>query len=723
MRNPYACIAAIFILMLIGCSGSGDIPSTPDAAVDDIPSRLDAMHQAWGLWQFEIDPVASSVDVMPIRSAELHLNALHFLEPPVNLYLTLESPPDFSGGVLTLDIGLRHPFLGLNQFTGFDAKGIIIGHGAEVIDELPSLIYAGENDIRLLNADGHIRWWNPSEFLPDPDHPVKGYKDGLLGAPDSLADFTATLNGYKYYCDDLVNPDDTLDVIDPEGRGVFSAGQKNVRTFVIDYATSGLIFNYAVDASWQFPLGGQPWQVPDDFPEDANQPEPYRIVVNEIGNTLAYDISTGVAAGELNLEINVYDWFHADENIIGAYSADSELTSATTSTPIGGGVGYSTYALDVTPDGLDSTDDVLLWIAAECSTPDGYGGILPGETQGMYFKYFVGIEAGVSDECGELVHTYENEFAITGVTLGGNVFLGDIGLQEVGPYAGKAVIQTETNKFSAVDITGMIGNAVEYFTYSENNFHHSVDCCPYSGRIALADPGSVNNEIDIFDVNGEKLTTFIVSGENVVCLDFDDNGDIWVIVETGTTPMLLHLKYEADDPYYSPVDSDSLDLTLQFPPASGLWLFGDIAIDYEDEKAFVLGCISGGAGAHYLAAYDISGTAMFLDGRNDVFSGLVAATCHTSVKYGRRLDIEIDHSLVEYCRIVASAQINESGQFRHELVRLEDDLTTMDVYSGGLVSAYQDLPSQIIISPDDPHDLIATPQNLGKVQQFTCADW
>jgi hypothetical protein len=79
--------------------------------------------------------------------------------------------------------------------------------------------------------------------------------------------------------------------------------------------------------------------------------------------------------------------------------------------------------------------------------------------------------------------------------------------------------------------------------------------------------------------------------------------------------------------------------------------------------------------------------------------------------------------MAEYCRIVASAQIYDSGQYRHELVRLEDDLTTMDVWTGSLTSAFADLPSQIVISPVAPHDLIATPQNLGYVLLHTCSDW
>ena len=60
---------------------------------------------------------------------------------------------------------------------------------------------AGDGDMRLLNPDGYSRWWNPAEF-PN-NGTIFGYNDGLLGAPDSYADYNNTLNGYKYFCDDL----------------------------------------------------------------------------------------------------------------------------------------------------------------------------------------------------------------------------------------------------------------------------------------------------------------------------------------------------------------------------------------------------------------------------------------------------------------------------------------------------------------------------------------
>ncbi len=721
MRITTFLFICMIAALIIGCSGAGEDVAVPGTAPVFENGQGDTGHQLWGLWQFAIDPATEEVEFVALRAGELHLNALHFLEPPANLNLTIEGPPKFSGGTITVDIGLRHPFLGLIQFTGFDVKGILIGHGSETIDGLPWARYAGENEIRLLNADGFTRWWNPTEFPPNPVQPIQGYIDGELGVPDTVADYSATLNGYKYYCDDLADADAPMSDIGLDSRGMFSAGSKNVRRYVIDYTPSGLIFNYAIDASWKFPTGSPPWNAPDDFPPGANQDEAYRIEVHEIANTLGYEVSTGASSGELQHEIDVYDWFDADKNMVYTYAAENELNVGMGLIPIGGGEGYSTYLIDVLPDNLDSADDILLWIAVNCASSGGYGGLLPGEEQGSYFKLLVDVAEVSGSECGDSVHEYVGTYPILDVELNDSTFLGDMGLQEVGPYAGMAVLQTAPNKFSAVDISqGNIGHAVHYFDWSDNNYQHVVDCCPYSGRIALCDPGSSDEEIDIFDVDGNFLVTFLTGGYEPVCLDFDENGDIWYVGYSGNVPSLRHLVYQAGDPYYVDAPLDVLQITSEFGDG---WIFGDMAIDYEDRIVFVLGCAPSG-GPHSLAAYDISSAPTFLYKRNDVFSGSVSATsAGGTTRYARRLDIEIDHSLAEYCRIVASAQIATGGQYRHELVRLDYELKTMDVYTGDLASAYTGLPSQIIISPNAPHDLIATPQDLGNVILFSTDDW
>jgi len=335
-------------------------------------------HLCWGLWQFTADPANETLDVMQMRTGNLHLNAMPFLEPPPSVYLTVESL-QFNGNIIDTDIGLRHPFLGLDQFTGFDVCGILITNGSVTGFDDPDIRMAGTGDTRLLNPDGFTRWWNPHEF-PN-DGTIFGYTDGLLGAPDSIADFNSTINGYKFFCDDITEPYASLNTVDPASRCVFTAGQKNVRHYTIEM-NGGLVFNYAVDANWKFPQGPPPYDVPDDFGPAANRTEAWNVSVTEVSNTLWND---GVGnGGDLSLSIDVWDHYNAEMNTV-VIESPGNFDSESSATPTGGGGGYSTYELDITgatpdPDSID----ILITIESEVV---GYQGLLPGKTVAGYFLY------------------------------------------------------------------------------------------------------------------------------------------------------------------------------------------------------------------------------------------------------------------------------------------------------------------------------------------------
>jgi outer membrane protein assembly factor BamB len=364
------------VIIAMGCSGGGY--EGPTVADNTPPSTAaEAPHYLWGLWQFRADPAAGTLDVIPLRVADMHLNALPFLEPPPLVFLSLESL-EFIGNIIEANIGLRHPFLGLTEFTGFDVCGVLITNGSYSDFDDPDLVMAGDGDTRLLNPDGWSRWWNPAEFPHT--NTMFGYKDGLLGTPDSVADYNCTLNAYKYFCDDL-DPNDTLDVLPLDRRGIFSAGQKNVRHYTIELGAEGLVFNYAVDACWQFPDGSPPWTAPDDFAPEANRPEAYRITTTEVDNTLwAEGAESG---GELHLLIDVYDWFNAGLNTVQVESADN-FEPALASTPIDGGPGYSTYQVDIIDAHPVTAGIIDLFITVE-SDAVGYGDLLPGEPVCAYF--------------------------------------------------------------------------------------------------------------------------------------------------------------------------------------------------------------------------------------------------------------------------------------------------------------------------------------------------
>ncbi len=122
------------------------------------------------------------------------------LQPPAGNFLTLEGPPDFHDGLIEVDIGLTHP----NDdaiFTGFDVCGTIISQGSIEASGDSSVLIPGPDDLHLLNPDGYTRWFNPTEFPYDAEHKMTGYVDGVMGTPDSSADYSATVNAYKYFAD------------------------------------------------------------------------------------------------------------------------------------------------------------------------------------------------------------------------------------------------------------------------------------------------------------------------------------------------------------------------------------------------------------------------------------------------------------------------------------------------------------------------------------------
>jgi len=372
-------VLCLFVMVGFGCSSDHGSGATPVLPSDKAPASTQT-HQFWGLWQFAAYPDEGRLDVIPLREGMMHLNALHFLEPPPLVNLTLESL-QFNGNIVDADIGLRHPFLGLDEFTGFDVCGVLITNGSSTGYHDPGLVRAGQGNTRLLNPDGLTRWWNPAEF-PVNNGTMFAYKDGLLGTPDSVANYNSTLNAYKLFCDELTDPSAPVNSLLPTSRCVFSAGQKNVRHYTIELGTAELIFNYAVDASWQFPQGNPPWEVPDDFGPNANRPEAWNVVVNELGNTLFNDGSS--SSGELTLLMDIWD--HSNIQLDKVWiDSPGNFDFTEVGAPIDGGDGYSTYQVEIT-GATPSPGSIDIIIGVECEEV-GYQNLLPGKTVTAYFLH------------------------------------------------------------------------------------------------------------------------------------------------------------------------------------------------------------------------------------------------------------------------------------------------------------------------------------------------
>ena len=390
MRLCLGAITILFLIVVSGCSGGADIPTSPQYASTRAASTAQT-HMLWGFYQFTADPEAESLDFITLRAADMHLNVLPFLEPPPFVNLSLESLV-FNGNSVDANIGIRHPFPGFDEFTGFDVCGILISRGSISGFTDPKLRLPGENDVHLLNPDGYSRWWNPAEF-PINDGSWFSYKDGLLGTPHSIGKYNATLNPYKYFCDDLHSPDAALSTVSPTGRGVFSAGKKIVRHYSIRLGASGLIFNYAIDACWEFPDGSEPWDVPADFPPAANRPEAWYIAPEILNNSLWNDGTD--KGGALSLSIKIYDWFNPSNNIL-TVESPGNFTAVTGITPTGGGTGYAKYNADIAA-ATPSEGEIKILITA-ASEEKGYGGLIPGADISAYQLLTVPVENAPPEE-------------------------------------------------------------------------------------------------------------------------------------------------------------------------------------------------------------------------------------------------------------------------------------------------------------------------------------
>lgn len=391
--RPHTALLTVVIsafLLIAGCS-SGEIPTTPSQQEIN-PSSNAQTHTCLGLWQFRIDPENESIEVVPLRGEQLHMNGLAFMEPPVGRSLSIDEVVDMTSNEVTVDIRLNHPYPGMDFACAFDVCGILISHGSKYFPLSDKLYFPDEGDVRLLNPDGYIRWWNPEEFPPNPTVPHQGYVDGLLGKPNSVAEFDATLNGYKYFSSDLADPESPLSELDPSLRGAFVPGTSCVRRYQIAFSPGNLVFNYAVDASWARPTSGGPNPViPDDFPYSANRPEPYRIEIQNLNNTLTYDPDSGMGEGMATMSVYVYDWHNADQNMVCAYAQNDELMGMCNPDPSDVGDGYAVYDVELWPMMIEEAGDVDIWYSVDSDVYD-YQGFLPFELQAAYFRGVITIE-------------------------------------------------------------------------------------------------------------------------------------------------------------------------------------------------------------------------------------------------------------------------------------------------------------------------------------------
>ena len=308
--NRIIIATALALVLFAGCSHQIGSPMSP-GMTNENNRNAESNRVLWGLWQVTIDKTTSEVDIVPLRGALFNVNVQRFLSPPavpVNMMsIKILPETDLSQGLVVCEVSLRHPFLGLQEYKGFDVRGIFMADGDTSSDYDPAIRYgsAEANEAHMLNADGFTRWWNATEFTDKA--PLFSYKPGKMGNQYFP---TATLNPYKYFTDGLDAESPVWD-LNPATRGVFTpTTSPNTRRYEIVFPIVGsqpvIIFNYAVDASWEPP---DPSYFPD-YPLESFGPgsqcqEAYEVRTDEDGDAWYYNGNSG---GSVNLHIEVFDW-------------------------------------------------------------------------------------------------------------------------------------------------------------------------------------------------------------------------------------------------------------------------------------------------------------------------------------------------------------------------------------------------------------------------------
>jgi len=303
----------IAFVILVSCQGNPVVPTGEQPGSVSIQTQSSAAvnaHTLLGFYYIEFNTDTGEAHVFQSRQTQTHVNVAGILNNTGGI--SLVGHPELNEpqyGSFYFDITLTHPFT-KPAFTGFDVKGILITPGTLSIGNLK---FADVDEIRMGQPDGFTRWWNPTEFSTPG---LFGYNHGNLATAPQTA-LTANVNPYMQFAD-IIEPEDwayeelvSVPLDDDLGRGRFSAGASNTRQYHIYFPLNPgpeVIVGYAVDASWAPPSPNPPTQIPDDFPINANQPEPFFVDFYYSANSLYYDSETMNGGGAMVVEVDVCDW-------------------------------------------------------------------------------------------------------------------------------------------------------------------------------------------------------------------------------------------------------------------------------------------------------------------------------------------------------------------------------------------------------------------------------
>jgi len=276
----YVLITLILLFTICGCSSHGGGILPDEEVSDPLPQFMlsQSNRYAWDIGLYRVSEDHMTIERLPDRSTDLHINVNYFVEPPFcNHCLMVGKPQIQPDGTIKVKVILSHPFPGQPQYTGFDVRGTIMFPATRywkvkfdmrtiyqyhVFDDYIPLWFSRAEDGggQLLNADGFTFYLFPGlDFGPEFEQPIFNYSKGqhAIGPdPDS------TVNGFKLFTKD------------PERR-MFLTTDTISRTYHIEPPDGEFNFGYVIDASWVQPTTTPVTDPKTDFPYYANCEEGY----------------------------------------------------------------------------------------------------------------------------------------------------------------------------------------------------------------------------------------------------------------------------------------------------------------------------------------------------------------------------------------------------------------------------------------------------------------
>jgi hypothetical protein len=240
-----------------------------------------------GMWEVTIPADRQSADVVPLRTIDMHLNVVSFLEvSPCTNCLQVKKVIAYPTNELDVDLWISHPFpAALTKLSGFDVRGILVSEADYTFPVSGRSIAWGGSSLRMMNPDGFTPLFNPTEFPESSPEPVM-FKY-FAGKYSTAGDLSTTLNQFVVYDIGM-------------GRRIFMPGTVYSRTVRLFAPAGPLHFGYVVDACWAPPH--LPITDPQtDFPPEANCLEAYQVNVWIDGKL---DPSVGATAP---LKVEVFD--------------------------------------------------------------------------------------------------------------------------------------------------------------------------------------------------------------------------------------------------------------------------------------------------------------------------------------------------------------------------------------------------------------------------------